>query len=149
SGVPFENKQGASSGVLAGRLQLTQDIAFRGSYSEGFYPPDWSAVGLPISTQMLPGFFADPARGNTLQFLTPPIGSAPIMTILQGGNPGLKPETADSKNVGLILTPRFAPGFSMNVDFWRIEKVDAIVFSSFVDIIANPAAYGFLITRNP
>jgi hypothetical protein len=144
AGVPFENRQGASSGVIAARLQLTQDIAFRASYSEGFYPPDWSAVGLPITTQMLPGFFPDPARGNTLQFFTP---GAPIMTILQGGNPGLQPETADSENFGLMFTPRFAPGFSMNVDFWRIEKVDAIVFSSFVDIIANPAAYGFLITR--
>src|SRR5690606_19576063 len=82
----------------------------------------------------------------SLQFFEP---GAPIMTILQGGNPGLRPETADSENFGLILTPRFAPGFSMNVDFWRIEKVDAIVFSSFVDIIANPSAYGFLITRLP
>ncbi len=141
---PFEYKQSATNGVLAGRLQLTRDIAFRASYSEGFYPPDWSAVGLPISTQMLPGFFPDPARGNTLQFFSP---GAPIMTILQGGNPGLQPETADSKNFGLMFTPRFAPGFSMNVDFWRIEKVDAIVFSSFVSIIANPDAYGFLITR--
>jgi hypothetical protein len=144
SDVPFENKQSASSGVIAGRLQLTKDIAFRASYSEGFYPPDWSAVGLPISTQMLPGFFPDPARGNTRQFFSP---GAPIMTILQGGNPGLQPETADSENFGLSFTPRFAPGFSMNLDFWRIEKVDAIVFSSFVNIIANPAAYGFLITR--
>jgi outer membrane receptor protein involved in Fe transport len=140
SGTPFVNKQSASSSVIAGRLQVTRDIAFRGSYSEGFYPPNWGDVSLPVSTQTIGGFFPDPKRGNTLQF-------TPNMTILQGGNPTLRPETAKSQNVGMILTPRFLPGFSLNVDYWKIKKVDAIVSTSFVNIIANPDAYGFLITR--
>jgi len=144
--LPFSDEQSASSSVIAARLQLTRDVAFRGSYSEGFFPPEWSAVGTPINTIMLPGFFPDPRRGNTLQFFEP---GAPMMTIQQGGNPDLIPETAESTNIGIMLTPRLLPGFSLNVDYWRIEKVDAVVFTSFVDIISNPDAYGFLITRAP
>ena len=140
NGDPFTNRQSASSSVVAGRLQLTPTLAFRASYSEGFYPPDWSDVSLPTTSFSLPGFFPDPKRGNTMQF-------TPNMSIMQGGNPGLHPETAESENYGLIFTPRRLPGFSLNVDFWRIEKVDAIVSTSFVDIIANPEAFGFLITR--
>ncbi len=140
NGDPFANKQASNSSVIATKLQLTRDIALRASYSEGFYPPEWSAVSLPTTQFTIPGFFADPKRGNTMQF-------TPSMSIMQGGNPGLKPETADSYNAGLILTPRFAPGLSLTADFWKIEKTDAIVFTSFVDVIANPDVFGFLITR--
>lgn len=140
NGDPFANRQSSDSAVIAGKLQITPDVAFRASYSEGFYPPNWSDVSLPTSTFSLPGFFPDPKRGNTLQF-------TPNMTIMQGGNPDLEPETAESENLGVILTPRFMPGFSLNVDYWRIEKVDAIVSQSFTNIIANPDAFGFLITR--
>lgn len=140
NGDPFTNKQSANSSVAAVKLQLTHDIALRASYSEGFYPPEWSDVSLPITQFSLPGFFPDPARGNTMQF-------TPNMEIRQGGNPGLRPETAESFNYGVILTPRFVPGLSVTADYWKIEKTDAIVSTSFVDIIGNPEAFGFLITR--
>lgn len=137
---PFTNKQASNSSVIATKLQLTRDLALRASFSEGFYPPEWGAVSLPTTQFSLPGFFPDPKRGNTMQF-------TPMMSIMQGGNPGLKPETADSYNAGIIFTPRFVPGLSLTADFWKIEKTDAIVSTSFVDIISNPDAFGFLITR--
>jgi iron complex outermembrane receptor protein len=136
----FINRQSADSRVLAGKLQITRDVAVRASYSEGFYPPEWGTVSQPVTTFQLPGFFADPRRGNTMQF-------TPLMTIFQGGNPDLKPETADSKVFGLMLTPRFLPKFSLNLDYWKISKVDAVVSQSFTDVIANPDSYGFLLTR--
>ncbi len=140
NGDPFTNDQSADSNVVATKIQFTPDIAIRASYAEGFYPPNWTDVSLPETQFMLPGFFPDPARGNTMQF-------TPMMTIKQGGNPGLQPETAESYNLGLVFTPQFLPDFSLNLDFWRIEKADAIVFQSFVQVIANPEAFGFLITR--
>lgn len=136
----LSDKQSSSSHVVAAKMQIIRDVAVRGSYSEGFYPPDWGAFSAPISTFMVGGYFPDPKRGNTMQF-------TPTMEIKQGGNPDLKPETAKSKNFGVILTPRFVPGLSLNVDYWRIDKKDAIVNTSFVDIIAKPDSYGFLITR--
>lgn len=40
---------------------------------------------------------------------------------LQGGNPDLKPEKSDTKTFGIILQPRFLPGFVGSIDFFDIE----------------------------
>ena len=45
---------------------------------------------------------------------------------LTTGNPGLQPEKADSWNIGGVITPRFLPGFSASVDYFRIDLGDAI-----------------------
>lgn len=42
------------------------------------------------------------------------------------GNPNLRAEKADSWNAGVVLTPRFLPGFNMSVDYFRIDVKDAI-----------------------
>lgn len=43
---------------------------------------------------------------------------------LQGGNPDLAPEEADSYSFGLVWTPRFIEGFNFSVDYYsiRIQK---------------------------
>jgi outer membrane receptor protein involved in Fe transport len=141
AGVPFTNKQSSDSSVIAGRLQITRDLAFRASHSEGFYPPDWNEVSAPTTNSTLSGaIFADPKRGNTRQ-------GTPSISLMTGGNPDLQPETATSNNLGLIFTPRFLPGFTLNVDYWRIRKINAIILPIVTTVIANPDAYGFLITR--
>lgn len=40
--------------------------------------------------------------------------------VLTGGNPDLQPEKASNLDVGLVLTPRFLPGFYASVDYWRM-----------------------------
>ncbi|UNU41426.1 TonB-dependent receptor [Sphingopyxis sp. YF1] len=45
---------------------------------------------------------------------------------LTQGNENLKPEKADSWNIGAVITPRFLPGFSASVDYFRIDLKDAI-----------------------
>ncbi|UIJ47291.1 TonB-dependent receptor [Sphingomonas cannabina] len=45
---------------------------------------------------------------------------------LTTGNPNLKPEVANSWNVGAVLSPRFLPGFTASVDYFRINLSDAI-----------------------
>ncbi len=42
------------------------------------------------------------------------------------GNPNLKEETADTLSVGGVLTPRFLPGLTMTVDYFKIKIKDAI-----------------------
>lgn len=137
---PFTNKQSATSSVVAVKLQVTRDVALRASYSEGFYPPNWWDVSAPTTEFPVGGYFPDPKRGNTMQF-------TPMIAVKQGGNPNLTPEKAKSDNFGVILTPRWLPNLTLNLDYWKIKKTDAVVSTSFVDIIANPDAFGFLITR--
>ncbi len=45
---------------------------------------------------------------------------------LSGGNPELKEETAETITYGLVITPRFAPGLAISVDYWDMEISDAI-----------------------
>jgi len=43
-----------------------------------------------------------------------------------GGNPNLKAEASDTITFGVVLTPRFIPGFSASVDFYSIDVKGAI-----------------------
>lgn len=54
---------------------------------------------------------------------------------LASGNPNLDAEKADSWNIGGVFSPRFIPGFSASVDYFKIELEDAIDSLSAQNII--------------
>ena len=45
---------------------------------------------------------------------------------LLGGNPNLKPETADTYTVGLVFQPRVVPNLTVSVDYFDIKITDVI-----------------------
>ena len=51
------------------------------------------------------------------------------------GNANLRAETADSWNAGVIVSPRFLPGFNASVDYFRIDMEDVIDSLSAQEII--------------
>ncbi|MEO5492912.1 MAG: TonB-dependent receptor [Sphingomonas sp.] len=51
------------------------------------------------------------------------------------GNPKLRPEKANSWNIGGVLSPSFLPGFNLSADYFRIDMSDAIDTLSAQDII--------------
>jgi len=53
---------------------------------------------------------------------------------LFGGNPGLTEETADTRTWGLIYTPGFIEGLTINLDWYDIELADAINFTNPQDL---------------
>jgi outer membrane receptor protein involved in Fe transport len=56
------------------------------------------------------------------------------------GNPDLQPEIANSWNVGAVVSPRFLPGFTASVDYFRIKldgAIDTISFQEIVNRCAN------------
>jgi len=55
--------------------------------------------------------------------LTSPAGQ---YNYLQGGNPDLQPEEAETWTVGFVATPSFLPGFSASVDYYDIQITKAI-----------------------
>ncbi len=140
SGSLYKYTRNAASEVIAAKLQLTSDLAFRASYSSAFYPPGWGNVsGAQFVTPLPFGFFPDAARGNTIQ-------STP-WSIVGGGNPNLQSERAKSQNYGVIFTPRFLPGFTLNIDYWKIVKTDAVTSADVVSSWSNPSLYAFAFTR--
>jgi iron complex outermembrane recepter protein len=66
------------------------------------------------------------------------IPSANSFNQLTGGNPNLKPQTADTVTGGLVFVPTaWAPGLLMSVDFWRIKVRHYIGSLAAVDSLNN------------
>ncbi|MGY6551281.1 MAG: TonB-dependent receptor domain-containing protein [Erythrobacter sp.] len=55
----------------------------------------------------------------------------------QSGNPNLREEVADTFTVGAVAQPRFIPGLSMTVDYYKIRIDDAINTPPAQDIVNN------------
>lgn len=55
-----------------------------------------------------------------------PDGSTMSYVGLSGGNPDLVPETADTFTAGVVVQPRFLPGFTATVDYYNID-IDGVI----------------------
>ncbi|WP_129643199.1 TonB-dependent receptor domain-containing protein [Peristeroidobacter agariperforans] len=69
------------------------------------------------------------------------------------GNPNLKPEEADTTGFGVVMAPRFLPGFQMAIDYYNIDvegSVQAPGAQKVVDLcFQGNAILCQAITRNP
>ncbi len=94
--------------------QPIDDIRFRVTRSRDIRAPNLSEL-----------FQSGTSRTNTL---TDPFTSRTGVTFRETttGNLNLSPEIADSTSVGVVLQPRFVPGFTLSVDGFLIELKDAI-----------------------
>jgi outer membrane receptor protein involved in Fe transport len=131
---------------LAGNWSPTDDFRIRVAYQRAIRAPNvielFSAQGFNLFDQdadpcdaTQPGSYAGDAAcigTNPWQVtsgqangggLNSPAGQ---YNFLQGGNPNLGPETADTWTYGVVLTPTFIPGFTASVDYFDIEVVDII-----------------------
>jgi outer membrane receptor protein involved in Fe transport len=68
------------------------------------------------------------ASGNTFIFgiNDPVLGTNYSVQNIQGGNPDLKPEEADTLTMGVVFTPTFMPRFRLSVDYYDIDLKGAI-----------------------
>jgi iron complex outermembrane receptor protein len=137
----------ADSYKIGGDYAPTSDIRFRASFQKAVRAPN------VIDLFQAQGFnlfdldddlcdFTDPAAdgtGGAACIGTNPwqvtqaqadggaLGSpAGQYNYLQGGNPDLQPEEAETLTIGFVATPTFLPGFSASVDYYNIDITDAI-----------------------
>jgi iron complex outermembrane receptor protein len=96
------------------------------------------------------------AEYNALSNLTPCIvnqGVCNNVTYHPGGNPNLKPEKADSMTLGMVVQPRFLPGFTASIDYYSINVKNAFNYVH-LDLLTSEcytqhvAFYCGLITRD-
>ena len=149
-----------------------QDLRLRGSWAEGFRAPQIGELfgsqsrsdqGLndPCSshaTNTQPRRFQNDAtvRANCIAAGVPASGtyiqSNPQISVVVGGNQDLQPETSKSWVIGGVYSPRFVPGLSAEVNWYKIKVKDAIQAVTGNTILVNcavlndPAACG-LVTR--
>ncbi len=97
-----------------GTLRLFDDLLLRTVYSRDIRSPSISELYTGVSTST--GTIADPFRNNvSVSYIR-----------YTGGNPDLKPETANTLTIGGSYSPSFAPGFRISVDYYRIDIADVI-----------------------
>ncbi|MEP6955190.1 MAG: TonB-dependent receptor [Chthoniobacterales bacterium] len=98
------------------RYQPVQDVTLRASFGESFLSPSTNALFGPV-VQNFPVIF-DPFS-NTVQ--------QPENGVFQGGNTNLRPETTEAYTAGIVITPRFVPGFTATVDFYQLFTRNVIL----------------------
>ncbi len=122
---------------IEGEFAPIRDIRFRGGYNravrvptlQDFFSPQLVALdgsedpcaGHPI----LASETGCRAQGLTVGQVVAP-NPAGQYNGLQGGNPNLQPEIADTWTAGVVLQPSFIPGFSASVDYFNIKVKNAI-----------------------
>lgn len=116
----------------------TEDIRFRGGFNRAIRAPSILELYTPVAVTNTSVVSEDPCARDaedpaTLQqclntgvteqqYLTQSITQCPSgqCAVLNGGNPALAPERANTYTVGFLLTPRALPNFNASVDFYDI-----------------------------
>lgn len=84
---------------------------------------------------------------------TDPMGTGGFSSqiqILGTDSASLRPQESDNLSIGLEFTPEALPGFQAAVNYYDIEYTDRIASPpGAAAMLANPAVYANLITRNP
>ena len=124
-----------------------RDLRLRGNYSKSVRVPTQSDLFSPASVNF--GFVADPCdvnninngsslrQANCLAVLGPALINQPggfvnqlarsqTTEFLSSGNPHLTAETGRSLTLGGVATPRWVPGLSISVDYYRIRVKNLI-----------------------
>jgi outer membrane receptor protein involved in Fe transport len=83
-----------------------------------------AALGVP--TVVLPGSPCESATTPANSPFQNCIARAQTIELTQQGNPNLQAETGKSLTLGAVFTPRFLPGFSLSVDYFRINVTNLI-----------------------
>lgn len=96
-----------TSWKYGGTWAVIDDIRFRATRSRDVRAPNISDLYSPPLASLGP-------------IINPWTGANNNVPIYNGGNSNLSPEIAKSTTVGVILTPRFVPGFSLAVDYYKI-----------------------------
>jgi outer membrane receptor protein involved in Fe transport len=115
---------------LGATWQPIPDIRFRVTRSRDIRAPNLGELfqaGTSNSDSVRNPFFnaADPTKGPATY----------SYSATAFGNLNLRPEKSNQWNIGAVLTPRFLPGFSASVDYFRIEIKDLISGFGAQDII--------------
>lgn len=115
--------------------QPIEDIRFRGTRSRDIRAPNLNELyqsGTSRTNTFATGSQYGVYSGKNFQEITT-------------GNLALKPEKADSLSLGVVLQPRFLPGFSFSADWYSIKVKDAIsqLYSDDIAIRCNEGRQEF------
>jgi iron complex outermembrane recepter protein len=101
---------------------ISEDIMLRGSYGTSFRAPP---INLLTSTQTIVNDYLN----------YPKLGVQLPTDVVEGGNPNLRPETARTFNLGLVIAPSQLPGSSLTIDHIQIKQKNVVLIPNPQDIV--------------
>jgi iron complex outermembrane recepter protein len=155
------------------RYAPIRDVTLRASWNRAVRAPDLNELFSPVSVGGVSG--TDPcagavnpatgvvAGGGTLaqcgntgvtpaQYGTIVQCAAGLCNGQQGGNEDLQAETSITRQLGLVLTPRFLDGFSATVDYYQItisQEIGTVPFSTILKECMTSGTFCSAIHRSP
>ncbi|USE67686.1 TonB-dependent receptor [Pseudoalteromonas maricaloris] len=113
------------------RIRATKSQAMRAPNITELYGPQSETFFSSITDPCQKGQVQDANRRANCDALGIPVDFDAIATVssipgLSGGNPELKEEESDSVTYGVVYTPEAIEGFTVTLDYWKIEIDDAI-----------------------
>src|SRR6266446_4973094 len=148
----YEGVGDRTSPKVSARWTPTRQVLLRGSVGKGFRAPNLTELYQPQTTGVTAAGLDDPLRCGKPDGLGGTNGDARDCStqfpIVLGGNTALKPELSANRTLGIVLEP--TNNISVALDYWEVDLKNTIIFG--VDptaILADPAKFGFLITRGP
>lgn len=115
----------------------TAALTFRTSLAQSFRPPP--LFDLHVSKVEVPGPILDPARN----------GEFALVVFRAGGNPQLKPASADSLSVGLRFEPKGPSAVRLGANYWRIAIDETITVPSPARLLAAENLFPERVIRGP
>jgi iron complex outermembrane receptor protein len=100
------------------------DLRLRATRSADIRAPNTSE--LFTSRAQNSSLITNPATNQTLQ-----------ATVVNGGNPNLKPEIGNTITAGGVYSPSWLPGFDVSADWYQLHITDAIITTPFQTIVNN------------
>ncbi len=130
---------------INGTWAPVRDIRFRANYSRSVRVPTQSDLFFPATQNFAQ--VGDPCdisrigptggtREQNCRALGVPVGfvstfaNTQTIEIISSGNPFLTEETGKSLTIGTVITPRWVPGLSITVDYYRIRVENLIAVLS-------------------
>lgn len=127
-----------------------EDIRIRAGFSETIrapniselFTPETAATFRPVDPCDQANRSSGPSpsnrKANCLADGIPVSFTDPLTARFNGvvaGNPNLDPESSESFTAGIVLQPRFLPGFTASIDYWNIEIANAVAAISAQNIV--------------
>jgi iron complex outermembrane receptor protein len=98
-------------------------VMLRGSYGTSFRAPP---INLLRQTSTIVNDYLVYPQFNNMQLPT---------DVVEGGNPNLRPETAKTINLGLVIAPSQLPGSSLSIDHIQVKQRNVVLIPNPQDIV--------------
>lgn len=134
----FGGKATWQGGVL---WRPTETLTVTGGYGLSYKAPELLQIGGPQNVLFgSAGVLMDPFRGNAL---VPPI------TVVSGPNFNLKPETGDSRTLGITYRSQAQQGFAASLTYFALNIKNYIATHDLQTLIDDPSLFPGAIIRGP